>query len=202
MVAGKHIFVAVAAFSVLVLGACSSDPTDETAASPSTSTTSTMVETTTTTTAPTTTALSEQDKAEAEIEQLVTEWYLEPYDSSQGQEGIRVEYLTGLARQRAIEYADEIESQGRIARSRGGQQIEVTGIEVDLEAGEGALDACIGSDVEFIDNETQEVVGTEDPTYLTTSEFLVVLTDDGWKVTEWYSSLLEDTPTECEIAAT
>ena len=197
MTAGKSTF-ATAVCSVLILGACSSDP-DDTAASPSTSTTTTTVETTTTTTAPTTTTLSEQDKAEAEVEELVTEWFLRPYDSSKGEGWDRTENLTGLVRQRSLDVVEEFTSKGQLVRSGGGERIEITGVELDLEAGTGAVGTCAGSDSEIVDLETQEVLVSDDPNYLSTGEFLVELTDDGWKINEWYPTDATDDPVECEF---
>ena len=198
MTAGKSTFV-VAACSVLMLVACSSDSPADTAISPSTSTTATTVETTTTTTAPTTTTLSEQDKVEADVEELVTEWFLKPFDTSKGVDGNDLEDLTGLLRQRSIELVDEMTSNGQVLRSRGGERIEITHVEVDLNAGQGTVDACTGSDVEIFVTETQEVLVSDDPDYLTTGEFLVELTDDGWKINEWYPTQATDDPVECEF---
>ncbi len=173
--------------STLMLGACSSDPNRRLAQchishSPETTTT-----------------VPEEEKAEADIEELVTDWYLQPFDTSNGVGGNRTENLTGLLRQRIIELVDELTSRGELVRSGGGERIEVIGVEVDLEASTGAVDVCNGSDSEVVVIETEEVLSSDDPNSLSTGEFLVELTDDGWKIDEWYPSRATGDPVECEF---
>ncbi len=199
--AAKRIIATIAALSLLI-GACGSDQEDETSdtTANTSSTTTTIEATTTTTTATTTTTLSEQDAAEAEVEQLVIDWWTAPADSSQGENQEHLQYLTGLIRKRSIDSSTARTEDGQILVSNGDRPIEITDVLVDLETGRGELDACIADNAYFLDSETGEKVGEEgDPSFSFTSEFLVELTDDGWKIHEWYPSYNTGNPIECTI---
>lgn len=183
--------------ALIALG-CSSDGDDEITGleSVESSTTSTT-EATTTTTEATTTTLSEQAQAEADVAQLVTDFWLAPFDTSQNEYG--AEYLTGLIAIRSAEYAESVTAEGQVAREIGQKTIEVTQVEVDLEAGQGTVDVCAGSYGEIVDLETLEQLAVEDPTYLTTSVYHVELTNDGWKISDLFPSQATNSPQLCEV---
>ncbi|MGI9614095.1 MAG: hypothetical protein ACR2QO_14390, partial [Acidimicrobiales bacterium] len=73
--------------------------------SSSTGSTATTTPSTATAEPETTTSLSEAAAAEAEVTRLVEEWWVEPFDTSLGQEGLALEKLDGLIRQRRIDRA-------------------------------------------------------------------------------------------------
>ncbi len=194
--AGKRIIATVASITLFV-GACGSeteDETDSTQAARSTSTTSTEA------TATTTATLSEQDKAEAEVEQLVIDWWTSPIDSSLGEDEPRHAYVTGLLRKRSIDNGNELAIEGQSLFGEGDGRIQVTEVLIDLDAGRGELNACTGDDSSIVDAATGEPVSEiGDPSFTFTSEFLVELTDDGWRIHEWYPSYNTGNPIECTI---
>ncbi len=198
--AAKRTIATIAALS-LFIGACASDQENETSdAIANTSSTTTTIEATTTTAATTTTTLSEQDEAEAEVEQLVIDWWTSPIDSSLGEDEPGLEYLTGLIRKRTIDNNAALTDAGQVMVGNGNGPIEITDIRINPETGQGELDACTGDDSSVLDSETGEEVGeVSDPSFAFTSEFLVELTDDGWKIHEWYPSYNTGDPIECTI---
>jgi len=154
---------------------------------------------TTATSAEPATTLSELAEAELEVERVVEEWFVMPFDTSQGEAGLALEPLTGLIRQRRIDRAAQREADGQIERARGGDRIEVTNVEVDLAGGEAVVEACHGSDYEVVDAETGESLAADNPESLSTGEFFVELTSSGWKINEWYPSRATGEPIECEF---
>ncbi len=200
MTAAKRTIATIATLS-LFIGACGGDQEDQTSGTTAnTSSTTTTIEATTTTAATTTTTLSEQDEAEAEVEQLVIDWWTAPADGSKGEEQEHLQYLTGLLEKRSNDYDTQLANEGQILFSDGDRPIEVTEVQIDLDAGSGEIDACTGDNASLVDAETGETIGTpSDPTNTWTSEFQVERTDDGWKISEWYASFNTGDPIECTI---
>jgi len=103
------------------------------------STTTTEVVTTTTEAPVTTqTTLSEFEieqaalaEAEAEITAAIEGWYTYPVDTSLGEAGLPLEFITGAVEQRLIDLAQARIAAGEIQRSRGGDTIEIFEIRVD-----------------------------------------------------------------------
>lgn len=139
-------------------------------------------------------------QAEAEVEELVTEFWLSPFDTSTGE--LRLKYLTGLPARRLEEGVQQLEEQGQLIRNQGQESIQVTSVEVDLETGEGEITACTGESGERLDAETMErIVEAADPEYLTTTVFYFQLTPDGWKISEFVGSAESESPELCEITS-
>jgi len=164
-----------------------------------TSSTTTAPPSSTTTTEATSTTLSDLELAEAEIREVVTEWYQFPIDTSQDDSDSRLDFLTGLLRQRVIESNTRLETDGVIRRSRLPAPIEITGVAVELDDGTAEVEACTGSADEFVDAETLNVISADDPGDTTSSAFQLQLIDGQWKIAEWISSASGDEPITCEV---
>jgi hypothetical protein len=190
---------------VLIAAACSGSSDelvlDESLVDPSSTTTSSTVSVSSSTSeAVTTTSLSELGAAEAEVARVVEEWWVEPFDTSLGEEGLALEQTAGLLRQRTIELPARYEEAGQIHRSRGGDRIEIRAIGLDLDNGQAEVEACAGADYETVDAETGEVLVSDDPEYLTISDFYVQLIEGDWKIVEWVPTQNSDNPgVECEF---
>ena len=134
------------------------------------STTTTEVVTTTTEAPVTTqTTLSEFEieqaalaEAEAEITAAIEGWYTYPVDTSLGEAGLPLEFITGAVEQRLIDLAQARIAAGEIQRSRGGDTIEIFEIRVDLEAGIADLDVCTLGDHVLVDAESGEELAADD----------------------------------------
>ncbi|MGH1492448.1 MAG: hypothetical protein ACRBK7_24175 [Acidimicrobiales bacterium] len=203
--AGRTRFVAALIALIACGAACSNSNDDIDAAPPETeSSTTTTVATTlapTTTTIATTTTLSEQAIAEAEVEQLLLDWWLGPFDTSTDDKGMGLDHLTGLVERRIREYGQQLTEQGEILQHQGQERIEVVAVRVDLEDGKGEADICSGASGVFLDAETLEPTGAaDDPEYLTTTLVYVELTPEGWKISELLPSVLTE-PETCEITS-
>lgn len=161
--------------------------------------TTTTTEATTTTTEATTTTLSEQAKAEADVAQLVTDYWLTEIDTSKGEVGL--EFMTGLIKLRTQQWAEGLTEGGETLRDFAGQKrIEIQRVDVDLESGTGEVTACMGSGSEVLDLETLERVEIgSDPDFLSTSVLLVELTSQGWKINEMFASAATGSPELCEL---
>lgn len=164
------------------------------------STTTTTRPSTTTTSEPSSTTLSELEAAEAEIRQVVIEWYEFPLDYSLGEEGLGLEQTTGLLRQRIIESAAQLEAEGQILRSAAPARIEIVTVDIELEDGMAEVEACTAASAELLDADTLEVINATDPAP-STSSFQLQLVEEEWKISEWVASGVEGTPIECEIGA-
>ncbi len=199
--------LALAVALIVALSACSNSSDDdigaqldEEAAASSTSTTDATTTSSSTTTESPPTTLSDEAIAEAEIRRVVTEWYQFPIDTSRDDNELRLEALTGLLRQRVAESDAQYAAEGVIHRSTGPAPIEIAGVDIDLIAGIAEVEACTGSADEFVDAETLEVLGVDDPEKTSTSVFQLQLVDEQWKINEWLPSEL--TPggiVACEI---
>lgn len=189
---------AMAALLVVLIAACSSNG-DVAELPPDTQAAPTVAEPTTTTapTSSTSTTLSETAVAEAEIKRLLTDFWTGSFDG-EGQDG-GPEYLTGLLEARFSELVATAEAQGNRLGNSQESVIEVTSVEVDLESGTGEATSCGGSAVLETDIETGEIVVDADPTFLFTSDWVLELTAEGWKIAEWYASATEPEPTLCEF---
>jgi hypothetical protein len=218
-------FVALTSVVLLSASACSSDQANfgltsegtPTTAEPSTATeasttsttdaTTTAAEPSTTTQASTTSTaattstavVSERAQAEAEIRQVVTDWYEFLIDTSKGEEGLNLDGTTGLLRRRLVESAERRTAQGQIVRATTPSPIEIAQVRISLEEGTAEADACTGSTYEYLDAETLEVIATDDPSITLTSLFQLRLVEGEWKITEWISSDVAGDPKPCEI---
>ena len=195
--------IAGAVLLLLVAAACS-DTEDDLGAAPDVtaeaqSTTSATAAPPTSTSETTATTLSDREQAEAEISRVVIDWYQFPIDTSQGNDDQRLEPLTGLLRQRVAESDARFEEDGVIRRSRQPAPIEIVAITADVEDGTAEVEACTGSADEFLDAETLEVLGADDPEDTSTSTFHLRAVDGQWKISEWISSGVDGDPIECEI---
>ncbi len=153
------VFVVVLPMAV----ACSSSVPET---SPSTSMTSAPVTTATPTTVAPSTTLSERElelreiaAAEAEISEVVEAWYTFDLDTSRGEAGLPLEFLTGPIRDR---YAGLDDDPSTIQRSRGGDRIEVLSVAVDLDQGLADVEACTSADHELVEADTGEVIAADD----------------------------------------
>lgn len=198
--AGRMRLFAATIALVFIAAACSSGGDAEVAELQSVeSTTTTPVASTTTSTIATTTTLSEQAQAEADVAQLVTDFWLTEVDTSTGEVGL--EFMTGLIETRTREWATGLADAGEGLRDFEGQKrVEVTSVEVDLQVGTGEVQACMGSGSEVIDLETRQQIDIgSDPEFLSTSRLLVLKTSEGWKISEIYPSVLTGNAELCEI---
>lgn len=189
---------------LLLLGACSSSGSDE-SETPVVSLTTTTIQVTTTTEA-TTTTLSEHeiaqaaiDEAKAEIEAVTIDWYTFPVDTSKGEDGMQFQAITGRLEQRMRDLQTSREAAGEIQRSRGADQIEVSDIRVDLEAGKATVDICTLGDHVLVDAETGEQLNADDGDSWE-GEAFVVLLDGVWLVEDFYSAQ-KTGGNECLIAS-
>ena len=191
--------------AALLISACSNSddsglPTlEEATESAETSTTTSTEATTTTSTEPTTTTLSELRLAEAEIRAVVTEWHQFPVDSSLGEVGLGLEQTTGLLRQRILEFAAELEAEGRVLRGFDNDPIAITQVTVDLIEGAAEVDACVGSATQIVDADTSETITADDPNDTAVATFQMLREDDGWKVGLFLPSALNGGAIECQI---
>lgn len=187
---------------VLIASACSGNNDDigTLPEAPTTPSTASTTSSSTTTTEPTATTLSELETAEAEIRAIVIEWWQFPIDYSLGEEGLGLGPTTGLLRQRIVEFANQMASDGLTLRSAETARIEISDVEVNLDDGFAEVDACTGSSDETIDAETLEVleVGDIEDTY--SSVFQLQLIDGEWKISEWLPSGVDGPSIDCEIA--
>jgi hypothetical protein len=197
MAATTKLTVALTVGLLLVAGACSNGSDDLDLTNETTSTTAEA--STTSTTEATTTTLSEREQAEAEIRQVVTDWYEFPIDSSQGEEGLGLEGTTGLLRLRIVESLAQLEADGEIMRATVTPPIEITRVRISLAEGTAEVDACTGPALELVDAETLEVIDTDDPENTLTSLFQLQLVENEWKINEWISSDVAGDPDPCEI---
>jgi len=195
--------LALAVAFLLIAAACS-DADDDIGAeldAAATSSTTTTPPSTTTTTEPTTTTLSDLELAEAEIRDVVTEWYQFPVDYALGEAGLRLEQTTGILRQRILESAAQLDAEGQILRALDVSPIEITAVRVSLEKGTAEVDACTASADGLLDAETLEVIAADNPNDASTSVFQLQLIDGQWKINEWISSALDGDPIDCEVQA-
>lgn len=196
----RHATATAALLAVLLTG-CSPDdigelpPDTETDLSADEPTTTTVEETTTS--ASTSTTLSATDVARAEIEQLIFNWWTQAYDG-EGTEGA-TEYLTGLIETRISELAVEEQAQGLENTNTQNSVIDITSIDVDLDEGTAEATSCTGSAITQIDTATNEIVFADNPDFLFTSDWVLELTDDGWKIAEWFPSANGSDPELCTI---
>lgn len=200
LMAGKPRLLAAALAVALSAAACSSggDEPDlglESGESSTTTTTSAP----TTTTAETTTTLSEQAQAEADVAQVVTDYWLTEIDTAEGELGL--EYLTGLIETRTQQWAEGLTATGQTLRDFEGQKrIEISRVQVDLGAGTAEVEACMGSGSEVLDIETLEQIEIgSNPDFLSTSVLLVEQTAAGWKIGEMFPTAATGSPELCEI---
>ncbi|MEM7274264.1 MAG: hypothetical protein AAF547_14370 [Actinomycetota bacterium] len=208
MAASTGRLMAIAVAVSLTIAACTDADDDigaeldAAAEAAETSTTVTTAAPSTTTSEATTTTLSERAQAEAEIRQVVTEWYEFPVDTSQGEEALGVEQTTGLLRQRLLESLVLLEADGQILRISSIPPIEITSIAIDLENGTAEVDACTGPAAELVDAETLEVIAADDPTDTAESMFQLQLVDGTWLISDWIASGRADgNRIKCEIGA-
>ncbi len=101
-------------------------------------------------------------EAEVEITTAVEGWYTYPLDTSLGEEGLPLEFITGPVEQRLIDLAEARTAAGEIQRSRGGDTVEILDIRVDLEAGIADLDVCTLGDHVLVDAESGEQLAADD----------------------------------------
>jgi hypothetical protein len=194
---------ALTAALLLAASACSNSdaPDIDLVAEPTTTTTTTQPLPSSTAAAsapeaPTTTP-SERDQAEAEIRQVITNWYEFPIDTSKGEEGLGLDGTTGPLRQRILESAKRRTAEGEILRSTAPHPIEITTVKINLEEGTAEADACTGSAAELLDAETLEVITTDDPDLTHTSRFYLQLVDEQWTIHEWLARSANPIP--CEV---
>jgi hypothetical protein len=224
MAAITKVFVALTSLLLLSANACSSvqadsgltserTPTTEKPSTTEASTTSTTETTTTTaepstttqasttsTTATTATALvSERAQAEAEIRQVVTDWFEFLTDTSKGEVGFGLEGTTGLLRLRLQQLGESTTARGEILRATTPSPIEITSVRITFERGIAEVDACTGSTYQLLDAETLEVIESDDPTSTHTSLFQLQLVDGEWKINEWLPSGNTGEAVPCEI---
>jgi hypothetical protein len=208
MTATTKLTVALTVGLLLAARACSNgsdddldltiEPTPTTAKAP---TTTTEVSTSTEASAAeaTTTTLSERGQAEAEIRQVVTDWYQFPMDTSKGEEGLNLKGTTGLLRLRILESAEQLEAEGEVMRSTGTPRIEITRVQISLAEGTAEVDACIGPSLELVDAETLEVIQSDNPNNTLTSLFQLQIIEGQWQINEWISSDVAGDPDPCEV---
>ena len=203
--AASHLRVLVAAIGLVLLAtACSGGddsglPTLEEAAE--TSTTTTPADTTTTTTPPaTTTTLSDLQQAEAEVERVVLAWHTFDIDTSVDSNTEEyLDLLTGLQRQRVVEWYEDLAEAGAIRRSARPAPIEILSTSVDVDGGQGRIEVCIGSANEFVDAETLEILEVSDPDVTHLGEYELQVVNGEWKISNALTTALTDDPVECEV---
>lgn len=185
--------------ALLVVAACSNDDdvADLPPEDPSTTTSSSTTSTQPTTTSSTTATLSETQAAEAEIEQLLIDWWTKSFDG-EGEDG-GPEYLTGLLALRFTELVAATEANGNRGVNSQNSVIDVTSVAVDLAAGTGEATSCGGSAVLEVNRDTNEVVVDADPTFQFTSDWQLQLTEDGWRIAEWIPSANLAEPVLCTV---
>jgi hypothetical protein len=200
---------ALALGGVLVAASCSAS-SEESGVGVESATVSTEMETststsssvTTSTVEPTVTTLSELELARAEVTGVVEAWFHFRIDSSDGQDGLGVQFLTGAMRARSLEVLQRLELAGQVQVRRRPQPLEITSVDIDLETGFAQVAACFGAANELLDAETLEVISADDPSYTTTSTFELQVIDSGdWKISEWRLSRNSDNPIECEVTS-
>lgn len=196
---GRRLALGIGVVLGLTLAACSGSD-DETADLPPEPPASSSSSTSTSTTASTTSTTPEADDdlaaAEAEIREVVEAWFLFPWDSAEGAvDGMGADFLTGPILERNRQQLDHLEAIGQIERNQGENTLEITAVDIDIEAGRATVDICGGSTLAILDAETLEVIQADDPTPLADT-FEVELTGEGWKIREWF---LTSEPVECEV---
>ncbi len=206
-VSGIHRAVRAGTVAVVLasLGLACSSSDDElleaTATSVEATTSASTAEPTTTAEATTSTVSSaeqEEAAAKAEIEEVVTSWLTFPYDSAKGEDGLPLEHVTGLLRERILGNLQQLEQDGQIRRSRGNDQVDVLSIELDAAGGTAEVKTCGVGDNEFVDAATGEVVLTDDPRP-SVATVMMTLTDDGWKAADFFATLATENPEFCTL---
>lgn len=160
--------------------------------------------TTASTSAPTSTATTisaeEQNlrniaEAESAIADVVEAWYTFPVDTSQGEAGLPLEFLTGELLARWETFDDDPST---IQRSRGGSRLEILDIRVDLGTGLADIDVCTQGDDELVSAATGEVIAADDGTAWE-GQVQADLVDGEWKLSEFYTEAI-DGGAQCVIA--
>lgn len=197
---GRRLALGIGVVLGLTLAACSGSD-DETADLPPEPPASSSSSTSTSTTASTTSTTPEADDdlaaAEAEIREVVEAWFLFPFDSSKGPvEGMGADYLTGPILERNRQQVEHYDAVGQVLRSEGDGTFEITGVEIDLETRRALVDICGASGMSVLDAETLEVVQAGDPESSLADTFEMDLTDQGWKIRDWF---LSEEPVPCEV---
>ncbi len=182
---------------VLWVGACTSGSSGEDTQNPVV-TTSTAVASTSTPPTPSTSeavasststtlsAFEIRQAAEAGVEAVIKSWYTYPTDTSKGDASLGLEYMIDPLRQRLIDLAVRRTEAGEIQRARGGAQIEVVSIRLDLEAGVADVDVCTLGDDELVDASSGEVLAADDGDSWE-GEAHVILVNGQWLVEDFSS---------------
>jgi hypothetical protein len=146
-----------------------------------------------------TTTLSDLELVEAEVAQIVVDWWEMPIDTSSLEDEVRLEPLTGLLRRRVIADTERLATEGKIRRSRSTAPIGVLGVAVDTEEGTAEVQACIGAADEVVDAESFEVIAAADPDMTVESLFQLQLVEQQWLISEWLPSTLNGGAVQCEV---
>jgi len=192
---------AIGLVAVLALSACQSSdvqslpPEDDASAE---STTSSSTTATTAATTSTETTLSELAEAEAAIEAAIVGWWTFPRDTSLGDDGQPLEYVTGSLFQRIRGYTAELDRGGEIMRSRGREAVRIESFDIDIEAGTAEVDVCTQGDSEIFNAETGEVRAADVPTAFTGVVFAERVGPD-WKLNDFFTSQAGEDPVECDV---
>ncbi len=157
----------------------------------STSVATAEAETTSTTEAATTTTLSEAaqrnadiDAVRAEIVQLVEDWVTFPVDSDLGEAGSGIELLTGRLRERRLENLRTTIEAGERLYYQGGGAVRILDLRLDFDAGTASVDVCVRGDLRRDDS--AGVLVSHDEGIEALSEYVVVRTERGWRIEEFY----------------
>ncbi len=124
--------------------------------------------------------------AKEEIEAAIVGWWTYAWDTSLGEAGLPLEFVTGDLEERLRDVLAARTAAGEIQRSRGAEAVEVTSITVDLDAGRAEIEVCTRGDGEVVDAETGEVLGADDGDSWEGQAF-AELTDEGWRVSDFYT---------------
>ncbi len=191
---------AIGLAAMLVLSACQSGDVEALPPEEDVAESTTSSSTTETTVAPTSTetTLSELAEAEAAIEAAIVGWWTFPRDSSLGDEGTPVEYITGAMFQRLKAINEQRTNAGEIQRSSGESKVRIVETELDLEAGSAKVDVCtLGLD-ELVDAATGDVLFT-DVAIAFTGIVTAERVSDDWKVADFFTTQGSQDPVECEL---
>ena len=156
--------------------------------------------TTTTRTTPTTTGTtrSELAEAEAEIEAAIVGWWTHDTDTSLGEAGLPLQFLTDPMRRRVAELGQRRDDDGNVQRARGNASIRLIDLRVELTAGQAEIDVCARGDDEVVDAESGEVLAADgDQAFI--GLVFAELVEGEWKLRDFLSTQAGDDPEECEV---
>lgn len=173
-------------------------PEDDDAVESTTTTSSSTPTTETTVTTSTETTLTELARAEAAIEEAIVGWWTYPTDSSLGDEGLPLDYITGALFQRLRALNEQRTNAGEIQRSQGNPRVRIVGMQVDLDDGSAEVEVCTEGDDELVDAATGEVLAV-DLAQAFSGSATVQRVGTEWKVADFFTSQAGDNPVECEI---